>query len=352
MKISHNTELGPLTTFGVGGRTHVLIECNTIADIREAIIYARNNELPITIIGGGSNTLASDKGFGGVVLLIRTKGIIFSETSPLAGLQKRSDENDVYVKAEAGEDWDNLVQITVEKGLWGFENLSAIPGLVGASAIQNIGAYGVEVQSTIVAVECIDTTQADLPTVVLTNKDCNFDYRHSFFKEKPNTYIVTSVIYKLSKQAEPNISYPDVKNFFGQNAPQHPQEVRKAICEIRSKKLPSLTRYGTAGSFFKNPIISNEHVKELQEKYSGLPAYPAKNGQYKISLAWLLDKVLHLNGYSIGSAQVYKNQPLVLAVERGISTSSVDVYSLAQEIEEKCRKEFNLTLEREVCCIE
>lgn len=351
MKISYNTELGPLTTFGVGGKAHALIECNTIADIREGVNYARNHKLPITVIGGGSNTLVSDEGFNGVVLSIRIQGITFFDKFPLDGAPQNHDENSVYVKAEAGEDWDNLVRVTVEKGLWGFENLSAIPGLVGASAIQNIGAYGVEVQSTIVAVECIDITQQDLPVVTLMNKDCNFDYRYSIFKAKPNTYIVTAVVYKLSKNSQPNISYPDVKNYFAQNTPNHPQEIRKAICEIRSKKLPSLIHYGTAGSFFKNPIISEEQLKKLQEQYPGLPAYPSKNGQYKISLAWLLDKVLHLNGYRKGNAEVYKNQPLVLAMERGISSSSADVYSLAQEIEERCHKEFNLTLEREVCCL-
>ncbi len=351
MKISHNTELGPLTTFGVGGKARTLIECSTIADIREGVNYARNHKLPITVIGGGSNTLVHDDGFNGVVLMIRAKGINFSDYFPLEVAQQNQDESSVYVKAKAGEDWDNLVRVTVEKGLWGFENLSAIPGLVGASAIQNIGAYGVEVQSTIVAVECIDIIQQDLPIVTLMNEDCHFDYRHSIFKARPNTYIVTAVIYKLSKNSQPNISYPDVKNYFAGNMPNHPQEIRKAICEIRSKKLPPLNHYGTAGSFFKNPVISEEQLKRLQRQYPGLPAYPSKNGQYKISLAWLLDKVLHLNGYRKGNAEVYKNQPLVLAMERGISSSSADVYSLAQEIEEKCLKEFNITLEREVCCL-
>lgn len=343
MKISYDTELGPLTTFGVGGKAHTLIECESISDIRQAIEYSRKENLPFTILGGGSNTLASEKGYNGIVLLIRNKGVEFVSSDSMP--------DTIHVIAQAGEDWDALVKNTVEKGLWGFENLSAIPGSVGASPIQNIGAYGAEVQSAIVSVECIDTTQNNLPIVSLSNNECNFSYRTSIFKNVPGKYIVTSVTYALSKKALPNISYPDLQKVFGTSVPQNSMEVRKAVCDIRSKKLPSLTIYGTAGSFFKNPILKNEQVQVLIERYPNLPTYQAAPGTTKISLAWLLDNILHMKGYKKGTAEVYSQQPLVIVVNRNATAQVRDVNLLAEEIEKRCFETFGITIEREVCSL-
>jgi len=287
--------------------------------------------------------LVSEMGYSGTVLLIRNKGVEFMNSETLS--------DTVHVIAQAAEDWDALVKNTVEKGLWGFENLSAIPGSVGASPIQNIGAYGVEVQSTIVSVECVDTTQKDLPIVSLLNNECNFGYRTSIFKSVPGKYIVTSVAYALSKKAVPNISYPDLQKVFGTSVPQSPMEVRKAVCNIRSKKLPSLTTYGTAGSFFKNPILKSEQAQVLVERYPNLPTYQATPGTTKISLAWLLDNVLHMKGYKKGTAEVYSQQPLVIVVNRSDAAQARDVNVLAEEIEKRCFETFGITLEREVCSL-
>ncbi len=339
MNILHDIPLSRLTTFSVGGNARFVIECTTVDEIRSGLLFAQEKKIPWFVIGGGSNILASDEGFAGVILHIQNKGIDFiSDTT-----------DSVIVSVSAGENWDDLVKITTERGLWGIENLSYIPGSVGASPVQNIGAYGVEVKDTIINVSCIDTLQKDYPEITLTNTECQFSYRNSIFKQSPDRYIVTRVDFKLSHVPNIKASYPDVTKLIP-NYEISAQDMRSIIGNIRSKKLPSLQHYGTAGSFFKNPIISREQFNVLKNKYPELSGHEYGNNHVKVSCAWIIDHILNMKGYRYKSAQVYEQQALVLVVVKGgENISAQDVEELAQIIEKKTFDVTGIMLEREVC---
>lgn len=330
--------LASLTTFRIGGRAHYFFDVSSIAELREAILFARKRALPFLILGGGSNILIRDEGFSGVVIRMSIQGVSFEEQSEY-----------VRVIAQAGEVWDSLVEKAVEKNMWGIENLSFIPGSVGAAPIQNIGAYGSEIKDAIESVEVFDTNT--LASKILSKDECNFSYRSSIFKtEAGKSLIVTAVTLRLSKNGKPNLSYADVAEYFSK-FPQAPtlQEVRQAIIAIRKRKLPDIKYVGTAGSFFKNPSISKEKFEELKFRFPSIKGNVEAGDKVKISAAWLLDSVAHAKEVSAGGAGIWGNHALVF-VNKGNATAS-DILALESALRKKILEETGISLEREVVLV-
>jgi UDP-N-acetylmuramate dehydrogenase len=286
------------------------------------------------MLGGGSNIVLSDGGFDGLVVKNEMKGI------------RESREGDAaLVDAQAGELWDDLVAHCVEKGYWGLENLSLIPGTVGASPVQNIGAYGVEAKDTIESVRVIDMRTGKEET--FSNEECKFAYRTSVFKRLDGRhYAIVSVRFRLSLAPKPNLSYKDLKvRFAGREEPSL-SDIRRAVIDIRTGKFPDLKEVGTAGSFWKNPIISESLFRSLRERYPLVPAFPTPDGSVKVPLAWLLDNACGLKGYVKGSVGLWKNQPLVLVAHAGATQAELDAF--ADEIAGVVMQKTGIAIEREV----
>ncbi len=337
-KIQHDIPLSLHTTFKIGGNARYFFSIKSVDDIKRAIIFSREKELPFFVLGGGSNLLVSDDGFIGVVLKIEISGVEWRDVS----------DTEVEMVSGAGEVWDDVVSASVERGLSGFENLSGIPGTVGAGPVQNIGAYGREIKDTLSFVEVFDTESFEIKKI--TRDECLFSYRDSIFK-KPDgrKYIITKVVCVLNKKAVIDISYKDLKNFFAsKNTESNPSilEVRNAVLDIRKAKLPNLLEYGTAGSFFKNPIVSSGEYEKLLKKFPSLPAFDLPNGNKKIAVAWVLDNVCKYKGYRDGNVGVYKNQPLVL-VNFGGGTAS-EIKKLSNEMSECVEKNTGLKIFPEI----
>jgi len=283
MKIDENITLAPFTTFKIGGPADFFCSVTSEDDVREAVEFSKKKKIPFFVIGGGSNILISDKGFPGLVILNELKGIGYS----VQGIENTAPSTlnpapFSIVSAAAGESWDGLVEYTVSKGFSGLENLSSIPGTVGASAVQNLGAYGVTAEQFIHSVRAFDTQE--MKFVLLFNADCGFEYRDSMFKHEKGRYVIVRVDFKLEKGGKANIEYKDLKEYFAAkkiNAPSS-AEVREAVISIRAGKLPDWKLWGTAGSFFKNPVVSAQEYATLKNKYPDLPGFPEANGKIKL----------------------------------------------------------------------
>lgn len=337
MLIQENVALAPHTTFRIGGVARFFVVCKTIIDLKEVMFFALGNKTPIFILGGGSNLLISDKGFDGLVIKIELKGI----TEGIVDGQPES----VRVIAGAGENWDDFVAHTVAKELYGLENLSLIPGTVGASAVQNIGAYGVEAKDTIEWVEIFDPKTQMVKK--LMHADCQFAYRDSYFKHDGKGMVVTQVSFILSKTPKLSLKYKDIELYVAEKKLSLTlQNIRSAIIAIRNQKLPDLKVYGTAGSFFKNPTISLEAYQKLGQDYPDMPAFPAIAGAVKISAAWLLDKVCNFKGFRRGAVGVYDLHALVL-VNHGGGTAQ-EIQDLADMMTQTVQEKTGVVLEREV----
>ncbi len=336
MKITESVSLASLTTLKVGGSARYVATCSSVEDIKTAIMFAHDRGLSWYVIGGGSNLLAPDAGYDGVIIRLvsdSSKESIFFE----------EEGEQVRVIANADVEWDSFVTTCVEEGLWGIENLAGIPGTVGASPVQNIGAYGMEVADTLEWVEVFDTETLEIR--ILKKDACGFGYRESMFKHT-KSLIITRVAFLLSHISAPKISYVDISSRIAQGVVVNSSsEIATLVRAIRSEKFPNLKEYGTAGSFFKNPIITKELYEKIQETYPELPGYEAPEG-IKVSLAWILDKVLHLKGYSEGPIRLFEKQPLVLVTEGGATGNSVDEF--ANKIAEKVLGATNIRIEREV----
>jgi UDP-N-acetylmuramate dehydrogenase len=332
MSSRRTADLKTLTTLKVGGPT-TYIDIETIDDLEEFFITQKQTREQWYVLGGGSNVLAPDVGFDGVILRMCIQGIEYREES-----------GSVLVRAGGGVDWDAFVTDTVQRGLWGIENLAGIPGTVGAAPVQNIGAYGVEVEQSITHVEAFDT---DLLRVVSIPKDrCNFSYRTSLFKNQKK-YIITRVEFVLSPTYNPKTHYKDIALELENNAHElTPQLLAETVTRIRKRKFPDMTVEGTAGSFFKNPIISLEKYQRLAREFQSLPSYPAREGYVKIPAAYILDVVLHLRGYTLHKVRCFETQPLVIVAEVGASAD--DVEHFAKEIEKKVFDATKIKFEREV----
>jgi UDP-N-acetylmuramate dehydrogenase len=331
MKIDKNKSLKEFTTFRIGGPAQFFCAVTTESELEEAVAFAKAGGLEIFILGGGSNILMSDEGYKGLVIKMEIKGISFSGER---------------VVVKAGENWDEFVQKCVEQGLYGVENLSYIPGTVGAAPVQNIGAYGSEIKDTVDIVRAFDVKEGVFKD--FSNTDCHFTYRDSLFKKEIGRYIITSVTLVLKKEAHINIEYRDLKDYFGDKKPTL-SEVRNAVIEIRKRKLPDVKDFGTAGSFFKNPIIKKEIADDLIAKHPGLPVYPYSHDSVKVSLGWILDKVCGFKGVGKGNVGTYKNQALVL-INNG-NASAKEIKEFAHEIEKEVFDKTKIKIEPEVLYI-
>jgi UDP-N-acetylmuramate dehydrogenase len=334
MKILENVSLAEYTTFRIGGNARFFVVVKNEAEVREVLAFAREKQIQFFILGGGSNILVSDKGFDGLVIKMESKGIKFDQQG-----------NDVIVTAASGEVWDDLVSKTVKENAWGIENLSLIPGTVGAAPVQNIGAYGTEVMHVIESVRAVD--QATGNEKIFSNRECNFSYRESIFKKPENrNWIILSVSFRLSKIPKPNLSYKDLREYFKERQNPSLSQIREAVIAIRQSKFPDLTRIGTAGSFWKNPIIEKPHFEKLSATYPGIPSFPASENKVKVPLAWILDNVLKFKGFEMGKAGLYAKQPLVLVATMG-STES-DVKMLAKHVSKAVYGATHIEIEPEV----
>lgn len=335
IEVQKNIPLATYTTLGVGGRADFFVEVTTDEELAEAVLFARDKNLSFYILGGGSNVLIVDEGLRGVVIALRSKGISHTEQG-----------DNIVLTVEAGEILDDVVAYAVERDWYGIENLSHIPGTVGASPVQNVGAYGVEVKDVIDSVRALNTETGLFE--VVSNTACTFGYRDSFFKSvQGKKYIVTQVIFVLSQQPLLKLTYKDLATQFEHR--EHPptlQEVRTAVIAIRSGKFPNWHEIGTAGSFFKNPVIENEVYESLVKEYPELPGFVIDDTHTKLSLGWILDKILNLRGYKEGNIATYQKQALVLIADTGATATEVEVF--ANTIVEKIKHTLNVTVEWEV----
>jgi len=332
MNIKENEPLSAYTTFKIGGPARFFCAVSSEGELVEALKFAEGKRIPFFILGGGSNLLVSDRGFDGLVVKMEMKGVIFSGDR---------------VRAAAGEMWDELVAETVRRGLYGLENLSAIPGTVGATAVQNIGAYGAEVSKSIESVRILEVKSGKF--LMLPAADCSFAYRDSLFKRQKNRHVVVNVTFRLDSKGKVNIAYKDLKEYFAaKSLGREPTlaQVREAVINIRWGKLPDWKLWGTAGSFFKNPIVPVRKFIELKQKYPDLPGFPEGESLVKIALGWILDKVCGLKGLCLGNACVFENQALVIVAKPGATAS--EVVDLTNEIRNKVKMRTGLEIEAEV----
>jgi UDP-N-acetylmuramate dehydrogenase len=333
--IQKDVLLAPYTTLGVGGSAEYFAEVRTESDLRDAVLWAEKQGLTVTIFAGGSNVLVSDAGIQGLVLRPMFEDVVY----------EAEEDGVVRVRVGAGVLLDAFVAETVSRGLWGLENLSAIPGSVGATPVQNVGAYGVEVKDVITSVTVFDCEKKN--SYELKNSECDFSYRDSIFKtEAGKKYVITHVTFALSKNAQPKIAYKDLTHFFSEKNNPSLSEIREAIISIRSKKFPDWQVVGTAGSFFKNPIIAQAHFAELVLKYPDIPGYLSDDGKVKVALGWVLDKVCGLKGYTEGEVGLYTEQALVLVCTKG--TSAKEVIDFSEKIIAIVFEKTKIKIEREV----
>lgn len=332
MQIEENVSLATLTTLKVGGLARYVCTVASVEEVSEAVVFAKTHGLPFRVIGGGSNVLASDAGYPGVLIRMNIQGIEY-EKAP----------SQVLVHVGAGVGWDELVSAVAERDIWGLENLAGIPGTVGAAPVQNIGAYGAEISSTFVAAQVLDS--ATMEVTMYYKEDCGFGYRDSVFKHNKNL-IICSVTYGLSRVAKPQLGYSDVAQLVRDGVDMStPRLIAAAVREVRAKKFPDMRLQGTAGSFFKNPIVTPDTFAALSNTYGAIPSFSAVGG-IKIPLAFILDRILNLKGYARGRVSLFGNQPLVIVVDMGATAHEVDMF--AQEIERKVFDTTNIVIEREV----
>ena len=327
MTVQENISLLGRNTFKMNVRTRVWAEYTSVAELQD--LLRRYAGQPMMAIGAGSNLLFT-KDFDGVLL--------HSRMCRARALDEDSDS--VLIEAESGLGLDELIEQIVDMGLGGLENLSHIPGEVGASAVQNVGAYGVEAKDVIVSVNTVEVATGKLRT--FSNEECRYGYRNSIFKnELRGQYVVTSVVYRLQKHPVLHLDYGNLRDL----NPQSLREVRDAVIRIRRQKLPEVDELGSAGSFFKNPVIPVSQFEALQSQYPAIPHYETKDG-VKIPAAWLIEQS-GCKGKTVGGAQVFERQPLVIINATGTATPD-DIIALARSVIASVRSRFSITLSPEV----
>jgi len=320
-------------TFGIEVKARYFIELSSPDQIREFLHAEQSKIVPRLIMGEGSNILFT-KDFEGIVIRPLIKGVEKIEETA----------RHVYLKVGAGENWDGFVKYCVDNDWGGLENLSMIPGSVGASPVQNVGAYGAEVKDVIEYVDAIDLS--DNKTVKYAAKECMFDYRSSIFKQNlKNRIIVTHVVFKLDKEHRFITSYGNIEKELDKYPETNIQNIRKVVTNIRSNKLPDPLKFGNAGSFFKNPVIDRNTLENIRRYYPKILFWEINEDQFKISAAWLIEKCNWKNK-KIGHAGTYKNQPLVI-VNYG-RASGKDILNLSGKIQKAVKNRFAIHLEPEV----
>ena len=334
MPIIENFNLKELNTFGLNITTSYYFSFTHINEIKSFISSKMYTDMPYLFIGAGSNLLFKDN-YKGVT--------IHSKLTDIKTINETEDF--VFIKAGSGVIWDDFVEFCVTNNYGGVENLSHIPGTVGAAPVQNVGAYGIEAKDVIHNVEAIEYESGKI--VSFTNNECNFEYRNSIFKNSlKGKVLITNVTFKLTKKHTYNTKYGNIKTYMQENnLTENIQNIRKSIIAIRDIKLPDHNVVGNAGSFFKNPYVPNHVAKTLLHEYPNMPNYPAETGETKIPAAWLIDSC-NWKGKTHKGAGVYHNQPLVL-INQNNATGN-DIIELSNLIIDSVKKRFNITLEREV----
>jgi len=335
MTVHQNYSLKKLNTFGIDATAKYFAELSNIEQFKELLSDKQYNTAAKLILGGGSNLLFT-KNFDGIVLKNKLKGIELI----------KEDAESYYVKSAAGEVWHEFVMHCIQNNYAGLENLSLIPGCVGASPMQNIGAYGVEIKDSFYELEALNTT--DFTIQKFTNADCKFGYRESVFKrELKNQFIITSVTFKLNKTPNLNTSYGAIEQELEKMGVKELsiKAISKAVCNIRSSKLPNPAEIGNAGSFFKNPEVSKTKFDALKIEFPGIVGYDLENGNVKLAAGWLIEQC-GWKGKTFGDAGVHKLQALVLVNYANAKGS--EIYDLSQKIMDSVKEKYGVELEREV----
>lgn len=331
-KLTPNMGLKHRNTFGLDAVAELAYEITSAEQVPSLLMELRSQNQVWRVLGGGSNVILPNQLPGATLLM----NIPSQEVC-------NSDEQNTWVSVGAGVNWHEFVAWTLEQNLPGLENLALIPGTVGAAPIQNIGAYGVEVGEYIDSVEAFDSVEQAF--VTLSQAACQFAYRDSHFKRNPQRYIVTKVIFKFRKTWKPRLQYADLAKQFNHSDPlPSAKDIFSAVCQIRSQKLPDPNVIGNAGSFFQNPVVSNEQHEELLKQFPNLVSYPDSPGMHKLAAGWLIDQC-GFKGQRLGPVGVYEKQALVLVNHGG--ANSTDILNLAKVIQEKVMKTFQVQLEIE-----
>ncbi len=335
--LQHDIDLKPFNTMGLPARARYFAEADSVALLQEMLSWACSGEVAVFPLGGGSNIIL-DGDFDGLVILVRIPGAEQLQDLP---------DGKVLVRAGAGENWHQFVRWAIARNCFGLENLSLIPGCVGAAPIQNIGAYGMEICDLFHSLEAIDIHTGELKVMGLS--ECEFGYRDSVFKRKyRDQLIVTSVTFVLSRTFEPCLGYGHLQKQVLEAAGSGeitPLLVSDTVCRIREAKLPDPEQVGNAGSFFKNPIVSEDCYQKLLKQEPELVAYPAGSGLWKLAAGWLIDRCGFRGLVRDSGAGVYEHQALVL-VNRGRAAGK-DILALAEEIQAVIKERFKVILEIE-----
>jgi UDP-N-acetylmuramate dehydrogenase len=362
MTIQENVSLAPLTTLQVGGAARYFAEVKREDEVREAVQFAKTRSLPLFVLGGGSNLVVADSGWPGLVLRIALGGITTPSTKDDVG-------NAVLFSVGAGVHWDDFVAQAVVQNCAGVECLSGIPGSVGGTPVQNVGAYGQEVSETIESVRALDLRTSDLADwredriVVLPKPACGFRYRSSIFNTtERGRYIILRVNYRLKRGGAPSLKYADLQNYFGERSggrktPPSLAETREAVREIRRSKgmliVPGDEDCRSAGSFFKNPVLSEAQFKDLAERAAAkgleIPSYPALEARHKVSAAWLVEHSGFSKGYAVGAVGISNKHALAL-INRGDARGEAkasDIVVLKDEIQRGVQEAWGILLEPE-----
>jgi UDP-N-acetylmuramate dehydrogenase len=342
MDFQENICLGPMTTLRVGGPARYFAESKSAEDARIAVEFARSRDLPIFVLGGGSNVVIADSGWPGLVLKVG-----------IATLEKSTEGNTVIFEVAAGMDWDKFVAVTVAENCAGLECLSGIPGSVGATPVQNVGAYGQEVADTIESVLVLD--RKDMQVRELCKEACGFAYRQSIFNtDSRDRFIILRVSYRLTPEGQPQIKYADLQKYFsGWTSTPTLSETREAVRQIRASK-GMLIRPGdddcrSVGSFFKNPVLTQSQLQDIQHRAAArnlnVPSYPALAAHHKISAAWLVEHSGFARGYTEGAVGISRKHALAV-VNRGRARAA-DIVAFQEQIRERVDQVWGISLEPE-----
>jgi UDP-N-acetylmuramate dehydrogenase len=335
MDIHTNIPLKNYTTMRLGGNARFMTDAHTADHIAELCRTARTQNLPVFILGGGSNVIVHDQGFNGIVIRNRIPGFTVLSDEP----------SQTHIQIGAGENWDEVVKRTVDMNLSGIEAMSAIPGTAGAAPVQNVGAYGQEIADTLVSLTAYDN-QTDA-FVTLTTADCGFSYRHSIFRgSAAGRYVITDITIRLYKTAPQPPFYAAIQKYFDEHdiTLYTPQVIRDTVIAIRKDKLPDPEVTPNTGSFFKNAIVEDWQLSDLKRAYPDIPTYDMPDGRYKVPTGWLIEQAGY-KGKSLHGMRVHDKNALVLINES--ATSYADLAAARDEIMGAVRDQFRITIEQE-----
>ena len=335
MDVMTNVSLKQYTTMKLGGETRFMVTADSSGDVVSLYRNAKNENLSIFVLGGGSNVITHDEVFEGIVLLNKIKGFeIISETNETTD-----------VKIGAGEVWDEVVEKAIELGLQGVEAMSGIPGTAGAAPVQNVGAYGQEIADTLISLETYDSKTDTIVTI--SADECDFSYRNSIFRDKEKgRYCILNITLRLNKAEPKPPYYASLQKYIDENDIREVNlsVIRVAVLNIRSEKLPDPAELPSAGSFFKNALVEKWKLEELQKEYNDIPNYAMSDGRYKIPTGWLIDKA-GLRGYRSHGMRVYEKNALVLVNDS--ATGYDDLAAIREEIVQIVFDKFGIKIEQE-----